>query len=78
MCLRPTPQLMATSDPNPLSEARGQTRISWILVRFFSAVPQQEPPYIVVIAFNVSTQSSQNPLKYSYFPTVQVDKHLAK
>ena len=33
-CLRPSPQLTATPDPNPLSEARDQTRnlmiTSWI------------------------------------------------
>ena len=29
--------------PDPLNEARNQTRILWILVRFVSTVPQWEP-----------------------------------
>ena len=40
--LRPTLQLLAMPDPDPLSEAGGPTASSWILVGFISIVPQQE------------------------------------
>ena len=42
LCLRSTPQLMATLDLNPLSEARDRTCNLMIPVRFVASEPRQE------------------------------------
>ena len=45
LCLKPTPQFMAMQDPYPTEQGQGfELASSWILVRFVSAVPQQELP----------------------------------
>ena len=41
LCLQPTPQLMATPDPYPLSKGRDQTATSWFLVNSLTTEPRR-------------------------------------
>ena len=53
-CLQPTPQLMATLIPDPLSKAREQTLASsWILDRLLSTGPQWELSTMATFKENV-------------------------